>query len=282
MLKALRFCRTFFIYSNLFMAGCAALMTAQSGLLFTPTGYNSSLLLFVFFATLCSYSFHWYFTGTSAILTPRVSWLQQNRWVHVLFFFAGLAGTLLYLQYFIQYWPWIAGSMIATFLYTAPKIPIPLLQKLRRLALGKTIFLAAVWTYVSTVLPFVMEEAPWTRSMTLYTISRYFFVYMICILFDYRDRTDDKNAGIRSLITYMEPAGIRRLFLFSFGIFFITTGWLFIDGLSLPDSVFILTPGLIVVALYRRATRDFNDMLYYFVLDGLMAFSALLSLFARI
>ncbi len=282
MLKALRSCWSFFIYSNLFIAGCAALMTAQPGLLFTPSGNNPSLILFVFFATLCSYSFHWYFTGTSAIKTPRVSWLQQYRWVHVLFFFAGLAGTILYFQYFIPYWPWIAGSMIATFLYTAPKIPFRPIQELRKLALGKTIFLAAVWTYVSTVLPFVMEEAPWTRSMTLFTISRYFFVYMICILFDYRDRTDDKNAGIRSLITYMEPAGIHRLFRFSFGIFLFTTGWLYSDGLSLTDTVFILLPGLIVAGLYRRATRNFNDMLYYFVLDGLMAFSALLSLLARI
>lgn len=281
-MKALRSCWSFFIYSNLFMAVCAALMTAQSGLLFTATGYHPTLLLFIFFATLCSYSFHWYFTGSSAIITPRVSWLQQHRWIHILFFFTGLAGTLYFFQFFIPYWPWIAGSMIATFLYTAPKIPLRPLRELRKLALGKTIFLAAVWTYVTTVLPFVMEEAPWTHAMTLFTISRYFFVYMICILFDYRDRTDDKNAGIRSLITYMEPAGIRRLFFFSFGIFLIATGWLYVHGLSLMDSVFILTPGLIVAGLYRRATRDFNDVLFYFVLDGLMAFSALLSLFARI
>lgn len=264
------------------MAGCAALMTAQSGLLFTPAGYNPSLLLFVFFATLCSYSFHWYFTGTSAIITPRVSWLQQYRWVHVFFFIAGLAGTLFYFQYFIPYWPWIAGSVIATFLYTAPKIPFRPLQELRKLALGKTIFLAAVWTYVTTVLPFVMEEAHWTRSMSLFCISRYFYVYMICILFDYRDRTDDKNAGIRSLITYMEPAGIRRLFFFSFSIFLLTTLVLYTEGLLISDTAFIVLGGLVVLALYQRATRDFNDWLYYFVLDGLMAFSAILSLFTRI
>jgi 1,4-dihydroxy-2-naphthoate octaprenyltransferase len=282
LLKALRSCWSFFIYSNLFMAGCAALMTAQSGILFTPGGYNGQLILFVFFATLCSYSFHWYFTGNSLIKSERLHWLETNRWVHVLFFFTGLAGTLYYFQFFTQYWHWIAGSMIATFLYSAPKIPFRPLQELRKLALGKTIFLAAVWTYVSTVLPFVMEEAPWTRPMTLFTISRYFYVYMICILFDYRDRTDDKNAGIRSLITYMEPAGIRRLFLFSFGISLIATVGLYIDGLSVADTAFIVLGGLIVLALYRRATRDFSDWLFYFVLDGLMAFSALLSLFARI
>ncbi|HPN59390.1 MAG TPA: hypothetical protein PLU11_09460, partial [Chitinophagaceae bacterium] len=115
-----------------------------------------------------------------------------------------------------------------------------------------------------------------------FTISRYFAVYMICILFDYRDRTDDKNAGIRSLITYMEPTGIRRLFLFSFLIFILSTLGLYGQRLSAESVLLILIPGFIVEGLYRRATRDFSDMLYYFVLDGLMAFSALLTLFTRI
>ncbi len=274
---------SFFIYSNLFIAGCAALMTAQSGILFGSGGYNPKLVLFVFFATLSSYSFHWYFTGPSVIHSPRLLWLHQNKWVHVLFFFTGLAGSLFFFfEYFSAYWLWIAIAVVATFLYSAPKIPNRHLQQLRKMAYGKTIFLAAVWTYVTTVLPFLIQAESWSRAHTLFTISRYFAVYMICILFDYRDRTDDKNAGIRSLITYMEPTGIRRLFLFSFLIFILSTLGLYGQRLSAESVLLILIPGFIVEGLYRRATRDFSDMLYYFVLDGLMAFSALLTLFTRI
>ena len=274
---------SFFIYSNLFIAGCAALMTAQSGILFGSGDHNPKLVLFVFFATLSSYSFHWYFTGPSVIHSPRLLWLQQNRWVHVLFFITGLAGSLiLFFTAFTEYWLWIAAAVIATFLYSAPKIPNRYLQQLRKLALGKTIFLAAVWTYVTTVLPFLIQAAPWNTAHTLFTISRYFAVYMICILFDYRDRTDDKNAGIRSLITFMEPAGISRLFLFSFMMFMLATLGLYIQGITLVTVTSLLLPGFIVAALYRHATRDFGDMLYYFVLDGLMAFSAGLTLFTRI
>ena len=274
---------SFFIYSNLFIAGCAALMTAQSGILFGTGVYNPKLVLFVFFATLSSYSFHWYFTGPSVIHSPRLLWLQQNRWVHVLFFITGLAGSLiLFFTAFTEYWLWIAAAVIATFLYSAPKIPNRYLQQLRKLALGKTIFLAAVWTYVTTVLPFLIQAAPWGTAHTLFTLSRYFAVYMICILFDYRDRTDDKNAGIRSLITFMEPAGISRLFLFSFLIFILTTLGLYRQGITTETVIILLVPGFIVAALYRHATWDFGDMLYYFVLDGLMAFSAGLTLFTRI
>lgn len=274
---------SFFIYSNLFIAGCAALMTAQSGLFLATDCQPLAFPWFIFFSTLCSYSFHWYFTGPSVIITPRSGWLQQNRWVHLLFFLTGLAGSLiLFFKNFSEYWLWIAAAAVATFLYSAPKIPNRHLQQLRKLALGKTIFLAAVWTYVTTVLPFLIQAAPWTTAHTLFTISRYFAVYMICILFDYRDRTDDKNSGIRSLITYMEPAGIRRLFLFSFLVFILATLGLYRQGIPAEMVSYHLLPGFIVAALYQRATRDFGDMLYYFVLDGLMAFSAGLTLFTRI
>lgn len=282
-MNTIKSCWTFFIYSNLFIAGCAALMTAQSSLFFTPDSARPDFAFFVFFSTLCSYSFHWYFTGPSAIVTPRVGWLQQYRRVHVLFFFIGLAGSILFFfKGYTAYWLWIMGATFATFLYSAPKLPHPHLQLLRNLALGKTIFLAAVWTFVTTVLPFVIQSDTWTFSNTLFTISRYFAIYMICILFDYRDRTDDKIAGIRSLITFMEPAGIHRLFLFSFGVFIVSTLLLYSQGIA-PLSIFLLLlPGFIVAGLYRLATTDFSDMLYYFVLDGLMAFSALLTLFTRI
>ena len=40
----------------------------------------------------------------------------------------------------------------------------------------------------------------------------------------------------------------------------------------------LLIPGAITAALYSYARKNFSDLLYYFVLDGLMALSALLTL----
>lgn len=281
-MKALKSCWSFFIFSNLFIAGCAAIMTIQTGILFIPQGADLHFAAFVFFSTLCSYSFHWYFTSHSSIETPRLHWLSRYRHLHLLFFFTGLAGSLYFFIPYILDWIWIAIAILATFLYSAPKLPNPHLRMLRKLALGKTIFLAAVWTYVTTVLPFILVGHPWSAEHSLFSISRYFLVYMICILFDYRDRNDDKAAGIRSLITYLEPASIRNLFLFSFAIFTGSTLLLANYSTSFADIMLLLIPGFIVAALYRKATRNFDDMLYYFVLDGLMAISSLLTLFTRI
>jgi len=38
---------------------------------------------------------------------------------------------------------------------------------------------------------------------------------------------------------------------------------------------------VIVLALFKNAKRNFSDYLYYFVLDGLMMFSALFTFFIR-
>ena len=74
---------------------------------------------------------------------------------------------------------------------------------LRKVALGKTIFLAFVWMYVTTILPAIISDSEWNTSYVLFVVSRFFQIYAICILFDWRDREDDKADGIRSLITYL-------------------------------------------------------------------------------
>ena len=43
------------------------------------------------------------------------------------------------------------------------------------------------------------------------------------------------------------------------------------------DTTTMIIIGLVVLALYKTAKRNFSDYLYYFVLDGLMMLSALLT-----
>lgn len=257
-------------------------MTHQVYSLLLNVPGNLHYIGFVFFSTLCSYSFHWYFSTETMLPSDRTNWLQKFRYVHGLLFLTGLAGIAFYIFYLLIYWPWLMAAAVATFLYSAPKIPNRYLRQLRKAALGKTIFLAAVWTYVTTVLPLIISGREWEPSFTLFIISRYFLVYAICILFDYRDKEDDKAAGIRSLITFLSNRNIKYLFILSLGIFIVSTLFLLTCDFSVLNIVLLVIPGIILAFLYRTATRHFTDMLYYFVLDGLMAFSALLTLIARI
>lgn len=267
-----------FVYSNVFIAFCSILLVNQVNRLLLQEFPDYNLIFFVFFATICSYSFHWYLTADSVIPSPRIEWTKRNRTIILLLFIIGLTGVAIFFFLLIQFWYWLVVAAIITFLYSAPKIPHPWFRALRKVALGKTIFLALVWMYVTTILPIVLSEQPWRTDFTLFAISRFFFIYAICILFDYRDREDDKAAGIRSLITYLNIKGIFRLFIFSLLIFAITTLMLSPYGYNPLTIATLLFPGAVTAGLYKYATRNFSDRLYYFVLDGLMALSSIIML----
>ena len=272
----------FFIYSNLFIAGCAVLMVNQSYQLLIHTTPDFYFLAFVFFSTICSYSFHWYLTFHSELPSSRIEWVQRNRNFHLAFFAIGFIGSGIFFLYLIKFWPWLVFGAIITFLYSAPKIPHKHFRALRKIALGKTIFLALVWTYVTTILPVIVSNSIWQADFYLFTASRFYLIYAICILFDYRDRADDKAKGIRSLITYLNETGIRNLFALSLFLFFVSTCLMLFYKYS-PFTIFILLlPGIITASLYNYARKKISDILYYFILDGLMALSALLMLLARI
>lgn len=268
----------FFIHSNLFIACCAVLMVFQTYGLLLNANPDIPFVLFVFFATITSYSFHWYLTpvlNTAPI--AREKWLLAHRNIHAALFIIGIAGAGITGFFLLDHWQWLLLSAFITFLYSAPKIPHPYFRMLRKIALGKTIFLALVWMYVTTMLPLLISEQPWKTSFTLFSISRFFLIYAICILFDYRDRDYDKTIGIRSLITWLSEKGITLLFYGSLILFAASAIWMIYYGFSLLVIILLLVPGLITGLLFRHAKRNFSDILYYFILDGLMALSALLT-----
>jgi 4-hydroxybenzoate polyprenyltransferase len=101
-------------------------------------------------------------------------------------------------------------------------------------------------------------------------------------MFDFRDRADDKATGIRSMVTAFNEKGVDRLFFLSLVVFSICTVLLSRYGFSVLTIILLLAPGMIAASIYNYAKRNFSDYLYYFVLDGLMMFSALLTLVFRI
>lgn len=208
-----------------------------------------------------------------------MQWLARFKKVHFALFFTGLAGVGVSSLFLLDHWYWLLLSALITFLYSAPKIPHAYFKTLRKVALAKTIFLALVWMYVTTILPLLISDQPWRNDFTLFASARFFLIYAICILFDYRDREYDKSIGIRSLITWLSDKNITILFTISLLFFLIFTGWLIPFGYPSWIIIVLLIPGAITAVLYRYAKKNFSDMLYYFVLDGLMALSSLMTLF---
>jgi len=264
-----------FIFSSVYIALCAVVMVNQTNHLLQLHNRSHLYYLFVFFSTLCSYNLHWYLTPYAENEIIRIKWTHQHKLLHLVLSAVGLVFSLWYFIKLNRYWLWLSIAGLLTFLYTAPKIPIYFLRQLRKVAVGKTIYLAFVWLYVTSCLPLLLSEKLWTGADMLFCISRFFLIYPICILFDYRDRRNDKKEGIRSMIAYLNERGINTLFYSSLVVFFFTTSALFYAGFSLATTLLLLMPGAIVFGLYGTAKRNFSDYLYYFILDGLMMFSAL-------
>jgi len=179
----------------------------------------------------------------------------------------------------IDHWFWLGISVLLTFLYSAPKLPFHFVDFFRKIAVGKTIFLALVWTYVTAILPILLSQEHWNSSHVLFCTGRFFLIYAICIIFDFRDREQDRREGIKSMITYFNEVGINILFYSSIIIFLISEIALYYYDFSIMMIIVLILPGFIVSGLYKYSKKNFSDYLYYFVLDGLMALSALFTSF---
>jgi 4-hydroxybenzoate polyprenyltransferase len=273
----------FFIFTSLFIACCAVLMVYQTALLFNVQ-LPLAVYCFVFSGSVCSYNFHWYLTPPHFLEPGRkIKWNLSNRAIHLVLFIIGLAGSAITSFLLIEHWLSLGLTALFTFMYSAPLINHPLTVWLRKVAIGKTIFLAFAWTHITTLLPLLVVGNKIETQHIWFVINRFFFIYAICIVFDQRDIERDREAGIKSLITYLSSGGVDKLFWSSL-IFVSLTTCILWQWFTLIELVILLVPALIMGLLYEYSKKNLSDYLYYFLLDGLMALSApilILAKFAR-
>ncbi|MBO9617679.1 MAG: hypothetical protein J7539_01480 [Niabella sp.] len=267
----------FIVFSNLFITFCAVAMCICTIASFNLGKLPANFVAFVSFSTLASYSIHWYLTNADIEITAsRTDWLKQHKQIHALFFIVSAVGTGIYLLQLIDYWVYLLPAVGLTLLYSAPKFPHPVFKKLGKYILGKTFLLAAMWTYVTAVLPFFIVHASWEIPFYIYVINRFALLFAICILFDIRDRQFDKQTGVKSLITILPMKKIKILFTLFIALNFASSVVLYIYSQEITTAIFLSLPALFTYFLYPFAIKSKNDYLFYFILDGLMALTAVL------
>jgi 4-hydroxybenzoate polyprenyltransferase len=275
----------FVVFSSLYVAICAVVMIWQTSRLLLGIPPSNDLLGFVFFATICSYNFHWYLTPRSASPSHRVHWTHHHKALHVVLYLVGAIGSIVYFFYLTHFILALGFAALLTFLYSAPKLPQPVFRWLRHVAIGKTFFLTFVWVYVTAVLPVIVgttSGTSWNGSFYWYILSRFFLIYACCLIFDYRDREDDRAQGIVSMVTILSERNFDRLFTVSMILF--TVSSIALSGYHYPALyiLLLLIPGAILVGIYPETKRNYSDYLYYVVLDGIVMLSGLLMLVFRI
>ena len=272
----------FVVFSSLYVAICAVLMIWQTSRLLLDAPPSIHLLGFAFFATICSYNFHWYLTPRSASPSRRVHWTHHHKRLHIVLYLIGAIGSIAFFFHLTEFMLAIGFAALLTFLYSAPKLPQRIFRRLRSFAIGKTFFLTFVWVYVTAVLPVIVAGASWNGSFYWYIASRFFLIYACCLIFDFRDREDDRTHGIVSMVTLLSERNIDWLFIISMILFFFTSialSWYYFPAFYI---ILLLIPGVILAALYPETKRNYSDYLYYVVLDGIVMLSGLLMLMFRI
>jgi len=250
-------------------------MVYQTYFLFIPKTTNFHLQAFVFFSTICSYNFHW-LIAREHINDDMHPGIYRHKKFNLIVYILSLFPVGWYIFYFSGHLHWLLIAAVLTFLYTAPKIPLHPFARLKKIAFGKTLFLSFVWTYVTSVLPFAVEGLPITPEIFIYITCQFFFIFSICILFDYRDKKDDVKEGIRSLVIYLNEKGIDILFIIS--VLLAVACFIFLAYMEQHkwQIYILLLPQIIVAWLYKYAKKNFSEYLYYFILDGMMMFSGIL------
>jgi hypothetical protein len=229
---------------------------------------------FVFCGSVCSYNFHWYLTPPNVGgPSEKVIWNIKNKDLHLGLFLIGLIGGGVFAFLLIKYWFWLCLTAFVTFLYSAPKISHPLFAYLRKIAVAKTFFLAFAWTHITALLPLVLHSPYLTDAQIWFVVNRFFLIYPICVLFDFRDVESDKKDNIKSMITSLDERGIDIIFWGSVIAFFLSIG-LLIPVLPALTALALAVPGILLCFLYYPSKKESSDYLYYFILDGLMMASA--------
>src|SRR5688572_11984304 len=205
-------------------------MTYQTSIIFN-VDFPITLYAFVFSGSVCSYNFHWFLTPPSIpAYSYKIRWNISNKSLHLILFIVGLLGAGITSFLLLKHWLWLGLTAFLTFMYSAPKINHPATVWLRKVVIGKTIFLAFAWMHVTTLLPLLMKVEDLDLQHWWFIVNRFFFIYAICIVFDRRDIESDRKAGIKSLITLLSLNGVDILFWSSLSISliisFLLTTWL--------------------------------------------------------
>lgn len=271
----------FILSHSIFIAVCAVALAFQTTQLLHLT-VNPFVYGFIFFATLCSYNFYWIVSKVSFAKKNAVWPLLKNEATgFTLLVIAAIGALFCFLKSSLPI-DAVVTAIVLTILYSIPLLPIRFLQFTRKAGVLKTVLLAFTWAYVTAFIP--LQKTYWLlTNADLFIISRRFlFMLILCIIFDNRDKAVDKMRGLHSLATDLKPAVLKILIYIIFAVLFCSNFYSYHFGISFPQSIALQISTLALLTVYFFSTKKQGYLFYYFMVDGLMLFSALATFIASI
>jgi len=271
----------FILSHSIFSALCAAALCYQTlYLLHIPA--RGILFLFIFFSTLCSYNFYWLISKYSFGKRPSLyPFVHKNISYTLLFLVAGL-GMLYSFYYLSNLYIYVAIAILLTLLYSLPLWPFSFALYLRKAGVLKTFLLAFTWTYVTVIIPAYPVLFTETKAVITLFVARFFFMLMLCAIFDKRDIKVDKLHALQSLATNVSRVTLEAIMIIAFILYIAAGVFLRYQFGDTAQLIAFLITGMAVWRIYRLSLKEQRYLFYYFVVDGLMLFSSGATLIASL
>ena len=271
----------FILSHSIFVAFCAVALAFQTVLLLHLSA-TIFLYGFIFFATICSYNSYWLLSKYSLQTGFSVSAFVQKE-IGKIFLLALTAAGLLasYLQLHLSLYV-IIPTVVLTVLYALPLLPLPFMRIARKLGVLKTTLLAFTWAYVTAFIPMQKTGFHFTDVELFILTRRFLFMLMLCIIFDNRNIAVDKIRGLHSLATDLSAKIMRWLIYSIFIILFASNFLSRYYGVSIKETIALQVSTIALLVTYYYSTRKQGYLFYYFLVDGMMLFSALATYIASI
>ncbi|MEO6732160.1 MAG: hypothetical protein ABIN01_13165 [Ferruginibacter sp.] len=271
----------FILSHSIFISFCAAALSLQT-LQLLSLHFNPYLLGFIFFATLAGYNAYWMISRYSFNQhIALLSFLQKNSSS-----FFVLLSAVAGLVYCFGKLHLVMYNVVITFIllgfYAIPVMPFKQLHFTRKAGFMKTILLAFTWAIVTTLIPLQISFLQMDKAEVLIFMNRFLFMLMLCIIFDKRDAAIDKIRGLQSLATGIKPSLLHYLIAIIFISYLYVSYLLSAHGVRLPEVAALMVAGLATVFVYISSLKKRGYFFYYFLVDGLMCLSTLLTSLATI
>jgi hypothetical protein len=271
----------FILSHSIFIALCAASLALQT-LQLLHLSSNIYMYGLIFFAVISSYNFYWLLSKYAFRDNFSLLLFLKSEIVNICIVAIASAGIILcYLKFKVSVML-ILPALLLLFLYSLPLLPIKFFHFTRKAGVLKTTVLAFTWAYVTVVIPLQKSLLHFTGKEFFILSRRFLFMLMLCIVFDNRDIVVDKIKGLHSLATDLPPKILRYLIILIFLVLFASNFFYKVYGITFFQSIALQISTIALLITYYFSTKKQGYLFYYFLVDGLMLFSAITTYIASI
>ncbi len=271
----------FILSHSIFIAVCAVSLVFQTALLL-HIHLPLALYGFIFFATIGGYNTYWLLSKYGFNRNLSVLQLIREETGHVIILGIAWIGIILFYAQHIIHFKVILPAVLLIILYSLPLLPVKLFKIIRKPGFLKTTLLAFTWSYVTVIIPLGKSLIDINNTEYFLLSRRFLFMLMLCIIFDSRDIQMDKIRGLHSLATDVTAKTLKWIIFCIFALLFATNFLSNQFGLTFTQSLSLQISTIALLLVYFLSTKKRGYLFYYFLVDGMMLFSSLLTYFATI